>query len=169
MAPADPNLFTLPRHRATPCIAALLGLALATTALVTPAHATTVYRCTDGQGRVAFSGNPCGTGADRLEVTDSPSNGVGIGIDGDFSETVRANRERAYDRDVARHKQRIRALLRQRDDRLATLRARQSEVSKTRKGAANRRLIAAEIRSVTNDYNARVRLERDRLTQLGRP
>ena len=167
VAPGNPRFFVAPRHIAGPPSAMLVALAAA--ALALPTLAATAYRCTDAHGHVAFSENPCGGSADRIEITDHPANGVGMGVDGDFSETVQANRERAHARDVARHRQRIRELLRQRDDRLAELRARQAQVGKTRDSATQRRLIAAEIRTVTNAYNARVRLERDRLAQLARP
>ncbi len=166
-APGNPRFFANPRHIAGPSSAMLL--ALAATALALPTLAATAYRCADAHGHVTFSENPCGTGADRIELTDQTTNGLGMGVEGDFSETVQANRERAHARDVARHRQRIRELLRQRDDRLAELRARQAQVGKTRDSATQRRLIAAEIRTVTNAYNARLRLERDRLAQLARP
>ncbi|MBK9427031.1 MAG: DUF4124 domain-containing protein [Gammaproteobacteria bacterium] len=169
-ATTDANFFSPPSRRfANPRTAIPIGLALAIATLALPARAATVYRCTDAQGHVAFSENPCGTGADRIELTDTPTNGLGMGVEGDFSETVQANRERAYERDVARHRQRIRELTRTRDDRLAALRARQADIGKTRDSAARRRLLAAEIRAVANDYNARLRLERDRLAQLVRP
>lgn len=166
-APGNPRFFANPRRIAGPSSAVLLALAAA--ALALPTLAATAYRCADAHGRVTFSENPCGGSADRIEVIDRPANGVDMGVDGDFSETVQANRERAHARDVARHRQRIRELLRQRDDRVAELRARQAQVGKTRDSATQRRLIAAEIRAVTNAYNARLRLERDRLAQLARP
>ncbi|MBI2784565.1 MAG: DUF4124 domain-containing protein [Gammaproteobacteria bacterium] len=148
---------------------AWIGMILANAGVVTPTCAETIYRCSNGSGHAEFSAQPCGTGAEAVEIKSEPATGVDMGVGGDFSGTVAANRTRERERGIARQEQRIRTLLHDRDDRLAELRARQAQVGKTRDSATQRRLIAAEIRTVTNAYNARLRLERDRLAQLARP
>lgn len=145
-----------------------IGLTLAGAGFAAPAGAETIYRCSDSQGHAEFSAQPCGTDAEAVEMKMAPPAGMDMGIGGDFSATVTANRARERERGIAQQEQRIRALLRDRDDRLAALRARQAEVGNTRASAANRRLLAAEIRATTNDYNARLRVERDRLAHLKR-
>ncbi|MGB5098157.1 MAG: DUF4124 domain-containing protein [Porticoccaceae bacterium] len=147
---------------------AWIGLTLASAGFTVPAGAQTVYRCSDKQGHAEFSAQPCGTDAEAVEMKNAPPAGVDMGVGGDFSATVTANRTRERERGIAQQEQRIRTLLRDRDDRLAALRARQAEVGNSRASAANRRLLAAEIRAATNDYNARLRIERDRLAHLKR-
>ena len=147
---------------------AWIGMILANAGVVTPTCAETIYRCSNGSGHAEFSAQPCGTGAQAVEIKSEPATGVDMGVGGDFSGTVAANRTRERERGIARQEQRIRTLLHDRDDRLAALRTRQSEVSETRAGARDRRLLAAEIRAVINDYNARLRVERDRLAHLNR-
>lgn len=146
--------------------AALLAIAVAGTDCAQPAHADTVYRCRNSQGQAEFSAQPCGPGAQAVEIQSDPPAGVDMGAGGNFSETEKANSARERERAIARQEQRIRTLEHDRDQRLAALHNRQSELGSTRASAADRRLLAAEIRAVTNDYKARLRLERDRLAHL---
>lgn len=152
-------------HQSLLC-AALLAIALAGAAWGKPAHADTIYRCRNGQGQVEFSAQPCGPGAQAVEIQSDPPAGVDMGAGGNFSETAKANSARERERNIARQEQRIRALENDRDQRLAALRSRQAELGNTRASAADRRQLAAEMRAVTNDYKARLRLERDRLAHL---
>lgn len=158
----------IPTDIRTAARAASIGIALVTALGAPSTRAEPVYRCRDNQGHAEFSAQPCTTGAETIEVENAPTAGVDMGVGGDFSATVAANRARERERGIARQEQRIRALLRDRDDRLAALRARQAEVGNTRASAAKRRLLAAEIRAATNDYNARLRIERDRLAHFKR-
>lgn len=171
-----PNVI-VSRHRPRKCFptisgAALrtlwIGLTLANACFAVPASADTIYRCSDKQGHAEFSAQPCATDTEVIEMKNAPPAGVDMGVGGDFSATVTANRTRERERGIAQQEQRIRTLLRDRDDHLAALRTRQAEVGNTRASAANRRLLAAEIRAATNDYNARLRIERDRLAHLKR-
>lgn len=148
--------------------AASIGIALVTAFGTLSTRAEPIYRCRDNQGHAAFSAQPCGTSAEAIAIENAPAAGVDMGVGGDFSATVAANRTRERERGIARQEQRIQALLRDRDARLAALRARQAELGNTRASAANRRSLAAEIRAATNDYNARLRIERDRLAHWKR-
>lgn len=148
--------------------AAWAGIAFITAFSAPSARSESIFRCHDRNGHVEFSAQPCGAGAEVITIEREPPAGVDMGVRGDFSATAAANRTRERERGVAQQEQRIRALLRERDDRLATLRTRQAEVGDTRAGAAQRRLLAAEIRAAKNDYDARLRIERDRLAHLRR-
>ena len=145
---------------------ALIAIALAGAGCTELARADTIYRCRNSQGQAEFSAQPCGPGAEALEIDSDPPAGVDMGAGGNFSETAKANSARERERGIARQEQRIRALENGRDQRLAELRGRQAELGTARASAADRRLLAAEIRAVTNDYKARLRLERDRLAHL---
>ena len=145
---------------------ARIALTLASALCVLPAPADTVYRCRNSQGQAEFSAQPCGPDAQAVEIDSDPPAGVDMGAGGNFSETAKANHTRERERGIARQEQHIRALERDRDQRLAALRNHQAELGNTRASAADRRLVAAEIRAVTNDYKARLRLQRDRLAHL---
>lgn len=143
---------------------ALIAGALTAVQWSESAHADAIYRCRNGQGLAEFSAQPCGPGAEAVEIQSDPPGGVDMGAGGNFSETEKANSARERERNIARQEQRIRNLENARDRHLAELRGKQAELGKT--SAAERRQLAAEIRAVTNDYKARLRVERDRLADL---
>lgn len=141
---------------------ALLTLFVMT--LATTGHAQ-IYKCTGANGALVFSQKPCGADAQEVVYKDTTA-GVTIVGEGDFSRVEAANRDRDISRSIERRYQTISGLQNQRDAKLDDLRRQQRRAANNLAGATYLQSIATEMQSVSEDYNARISMERDAIRDL---
>lgn len=143
----------------------LITLAFAST------HAAQVYKCTDADGKLTYSQQPCeaDTEAEVVEVENTTS-GVDVVAKGDFSKIDAENEERTrvrdLDRRIAIHQANIRTLEAERDEKIARLRGEQGTARNNAAGAAYYNSLATEIQTITQEYRALIQTEQDAINRL---
>ncbi len=146
-------------------------IALIVLAAATGTHAAQVYKCTDAEGKLTYSQQPCeaDTKAEVLEVKNKTS-GVSMAAQGDFSKIEEENEERSRIRDLNRrigiHEDNIKVLQQERDAKIAQLRGSQGNARNNAAGAAYHGSLATEIQTVTQEYRARIQSEQDAINRL---
>ena len=135
------------------------------------AHAAEVYKCTDAEGHLTFSQQPCAadTNAEVIEV-DSKTADIEFSVEGDFSKveadnTARAN-ARQRDKNIAIHQRNITLLRHERDMKIEQLREAQRNARNNTAGATYHNSLATEIQTVTQDYRSRIEAEQTALNRL---
>lgn len=134
-------------------------------ALAASTNAATIYKCTDANGSLVFSQNPCAADAEVLDV-EVKSSGIDVVGEGDFSRVDAGNNARARDRAIADRRLAIRSLENQRDTKISELKRQQGYANNNQAGATYRQSIAIEMQAVGEDYNSRIQAERDAIRDL---
>lgn len=138
---------------------------------VTGTHAAQVFKCTDAEGKLTYSQQPCEADTKAEVVTvENKTSGVSMAAQGDFSKIEEENEERARVRDLNRrigiHEHNIKVLQQERDAKIALLRKEQGNARNNAAGAAYHNSLATEIQTITLDYNSRIQAERDAVNRL---
>ncbi len=146
-------------------------IALIVLAAATGTHAAQVYKCTDADGKLTYSQQPCeaDTEAEVVEVENKTS-GIDVVAEGDFSKIEEENEERSrvrrLDKRIATHQHNIQVLERERDAKIQALRDGQGTARNNAAGAAYHGSLATEIQTVTQEYRARIETEQDAINRL---
>ena len=146
----------------------MIRMIIPTTLLILATTASgEIYRCTDDKGKLTYSDSKCSIDAETVEM-ELRSSGLQMGAQGDWSGVISANRVRDKDRAIANHHQTIQQLITARNRRLASLRGRKNRTANNLAGATLDQAISSEMQAVSEDYNARIQLERDSIQELRR-
>jgi len=138
---------------------------------VTGTQATPVYKCTDANGKLTFSQQPCEgeAGTEVIEVKHT-THGVDFVAEGDFSKVEAENTARASsrqrDKSIAIRQRNLSILRNERDAKIARLRAEQNNTRNNAAGAAYHGSLATEIQTITQDYRSRIQAEEDAIARL---
>lgn len=124
-----------------------------------------IYKCKDDNGNLIYSQQSCGADAKEVVITNTTA-GISMAGEGDFSRVDAANREREIDRAIDRRYRAISNLQETRDSKLADLRRQQGLANNNLAGATYLQGIATEMQAVTDDYNARISMERSAIQDL---
>lgn len=139
----------------------MLVLATALVVMIGAAHADTIYRC-EIDGRLVFSQQPCAEDAERVEVEirEAAPSEIMRSHDPTFVNRVQ------LDRQIQRHRSRVREMQQSRDRDLATLRARQRTAMNNLAGANYLQSLAAEMQAITDSYESRIQVEQREIDRL---
>lgn len=137
-------------------------------------HGAEVYKCTNADGKLSFSQQPCEAKADAevIQVENNPS-GIDFVAKGDFStieaeNAARANR-RQLDKQIALHQRNINILRHERDTKIARLRQAQSKARHNAAGAAYRNSLETQVQTITQEYRARITTQQNAISRLREP
>ena len=134
-------------------------------------QAAEVYKCTDANGKLTFSQQPCEgeAGTEVIEV-ENKATGVDFVAEGDFSKIEAENAARAntrrLDKAIQIRQGNIATLRRERDAKIERLRDAQGNARNNAAGAAYHGSLATEIQTITQDYRGRIQAEEDAITRL---
>src|SRR5690606_32354734 len=99
-------------------------------------------------------------------VNKDTTSGVSITGDGDFSQADADRRTRDIDRAIHRHYRAMDVWQRQRDAKIAGIRKQQRRAANNLAGATYLQSLATEMQAINDDYNTRIKMERDAIRSL---
>lgn len=143
------------------------NLTIALLALVTlPATGAEVYKCTDSNGRVAFSQRPCGANAQKTTIEGPAEIGTPDANPNAAQNMAAFNRSRQLDRAIARRNQDIADYKRTLDRKIAALRARKARANNNLAGAQLEQSIATEMQAAVDLYDSQVKTAREDVARM---
>jgi hypothetical protein len=137
-------------------------------------HGAEVYKCTDAEGKLSFSQQPCEAkaAAEVLQI-ESRSSGIDFVAEGDFAKIEAENAARAQrrqrDHNIALHQRNITLLRHERDTQITRLRQAQSQARNNAAGAAYRNSLETQMQTITQEYRARITTQQDAINRLREP
>ncbi|TXS96191.1 DUF4124 domain-containing protein [Parahaliea maris] len=144
---------------------------------------TSFYKCKDQWGQPVFSQRPCGDNAVKGAVSGPQTLGAQAGggepseqpsaqpsapgASGDTWDRIAADREiRSAEREINRAENRIDALHRERDRKVAALTRRSGYANNNLAGAQLKESLATEMRAINEQYRDKIEREERRLDRL---
>jgi hypothetical protein len=146
------------------CLGALL--ALTGSALIAEESTSRVYEC-EKDGKVTYSGQPCGSSEERLEVDyNSPGGNAAAGAKAEEGQTGNTAEGELLDTEILNAQDRIEELEDERNARIAELREEAFAGTEGLDQKAWQAQMDARIQAVQTEYQDDIDTEQARLTEL---
>ncbi|WP_143869902.1 DUF4124 domain-containing protein [Catenovulum sediminis] len=152
-----------------------LVIILASSILCSAAHSA-VYKCTEQNGKIIFSGTPCkeNQNTELLNIKVPTSNSQVEHEEGNTEpDYVRESKEISHrlkiesvKRKIRKREREINFLMDEMDAKLSAIRKKKSYASNNLAGAEWETSLSAEMQAITSQYNVRVEMEREKIKQL---